>query len=64
MEYLILIIFSVALLAKVVQKKDNGEEKEFDIKVPLGDSYSYEVVHIGFQKTETGWRIFSDPGTF
>ncbi|MDQ6597430.1 hypothetical protein E2K98_06725 [Bacillus salipaludis] len=51
-------------LAKVVQKKDNGEEKEFDIKVPLGNSYSYEVVHIGFQKTEIGWRIFSDPGTF
>ncbi|MED3561857.1 DL-endopeptidase inhibitor IseA family protein [Bacillus xiapuensis] len=51
-------------LAKVVQKKDNGEEKEFDIKVPLGDSYSYEVIHIGFQKTDSGWRIFSNPGAF
>jgi hypothetical protein len=51
-------------LAKVVQKKDNGNEKEFDVKVPLGNSYSFEVVHIVFQKTENGWRIFSEPGTF
>lgn len=51
-------------LAKVIQKKDNGSEKEFDIKVPLGNSFNFEVVHIGFQKTEKGWRIFSEPGSF
>ncbi|OLS40325.1 DL-endopeptidase inhibitor IseA family protein [Bacillus sp. MRMR6] len=51
-------------LAEIVQKKDKGNEKEFDIKVPLGNSLSYEVVHISFQKTENGWRIFSEPGTF
>jgi tetratricopeptide (TPR) repeat protein len=51
-------------LAEIVQKKDKGNEKEFDIKVPVGNSLSYEVVHISFQKTENGWRIFSEPGTF
>jgi hypothetical protein len=51
-------------LAEVIQKKDNGNEKEFDVKVPLGNSYNFEVIHIGFQKNENGWRIFSEPGTF
>ncbi|MEW9051467.1 MAG: DL-endopeptidase inhibitor IseA family protein [Neobacillus sp.] len=51
-------------LAEIVQKKDKGNEKEFDIKVPVGNSLTYEVVHISFQKTENGWRIFSEPGTF
>jgi hypothetical protein len=51
-------------LAKVIQKKDNSTEKEFDIKVPLGNSFNSEVIHIGFQKTENGWKIFSEPGTF
>jgi hypothetical protein len=49
---------------EIVQKKDKGNEKEFDIKIPLGSSFSYEFVHISFQKTENGWRIFSEPGTF
>ncbi|MDM5327273.1 DL-endopeptidase inhibitor IseA family protein [Neobacillus sp. CF12] len=51
-------------LAEVVQKKDKGNEMETDLKVPLGDTNSYEFVHISFQKTENGWRIFSEPGTF
>jgi hypothetical protein len=51
-------------LAEVVQKKAKGNEMEFDIKVPLGETNSFEFVHIGFQKTENGWRIFSEPGTF
>lgn len=50
--------------AEVVQKKDKGNEMEIDLKVPLGDTNSFEMVHISFQKTENGWRIFSDPGTF
>jgi hypothetical protein len=50
--------------AKIVQKKDNGNIKEFDIKLPLGNSYNYESTHVGFQKTENGWRIFSEPGNF
>lgn len=51
-------------LAQVVQKKDKGNEMEIDMKVPLADTNSYEFVHISFQKTENGWRIFSEPGTF
>mgnify|MGYP003574976134 CR=1 FL=1 len=51
-------------LAEVVQKKDKGNEMEIDLKVPLRDTNSYEFVHISFQKTENGWRIFSEPGTF
>lgn len=51
-------------LAEVVQKKDKGNEMEIDLKVPLGDTNSFEFVHISFQKTENGWRIFSEPGTF
>nr|WP_263327515.1 IseA DL-endopeptidase inhibitor family protein [Neobacillus sp. Marseille-Q6967] len=50
--------------AVVVQKRDKGNEKEFDIKVPLVGSLTYEFVHISFQKTENGWRIFSTPGSF
>lgn len=51
-------------LAEVVEKKDKGNEMEIDMKVPLGDTNSFEFVHISFQKTENGWRIFSEPGTF
>jgi hypothetical protein len=50
--------------AEVVQKKDNDNVKEFDIRAPLGSSYNFETVHIGFQKTENGWRIFTEPGSF
>lgn len=50
--------------AEVVQKKDKGNEMEIDLKVPVGDTNSFEFVHISFQKTENGWRIFSEPGTF
>jgi hypothetical protein len=49
--------------AEVVQKKNKGNEMEIDLKVPLGDTNSYEFVHISFQKTENGWRIFSEPGS-
>ncbi|MBU8880426.1 hypothetical protein BGM26_15845 [Bacillus sp. FJAT-29790] len=50
--------------ATVVQSTGNGIMAEFDLKVPLGDSLIYEFIHIEFQKTEDGWRISSDPGTF
>lgn len=50
--------------AQVVQKKDKGNEMEVDMKVPVGETNSYEFVHVSFQKTENGWRIFSEPGTF
>ncbi|MCM3690590.1 IseA DL-endopeptidase inhibitor family protein [Neobacillus niacini] len=50
--------------AEVVQKKDKGNEMEIDLKVPVGDTNSFEFVHISFQKAENGWRIFSEPGTF
>ncbi|KKK33587.1 hypothetical protein WQ57_23500 [Mesobacillus campisalis] len=50
--------------AEVVQVSGNSEVKKVDIKVPLGSSLSYELVPIEIQKTEAGWRISSEPGTF
>lgn len=50
--------------AGIVRKKDNGTEKEFDLKIPLGNSLAYEYVHVVFSKTRDGWRISSDLGTF
>ena len=38
--------------------------KEVDLKVPLGNSLISEFVHVEFQKTQDGWRISSEPGTF
>ncbi|MFE8700088.1 DL-endopeptidase inhibitor IseA family protein [Cytobacillus sp. FJAT-54145] len=48
---------------KVVEVKDFGNEKQFVIKVPIGNSLTYEIVAIDFQKTEEGWRISSNPNT-
>ncbi|WP_214895579.1 DL-endopeptidase inhibitor IseA family protein [Mesobacillus foraminis] len=50
--------------AQVVAVEGNSTEKEFDLKVPLGSSLSYEYIHIEFQKTPEGWKISSEPGTF
>ena len=50
--------------ATVVAYQGNSNEKEFDLKVPLGTSLSYEYIHIQFQKTASGWKITSEPGTF
>lgn len=50
--------------AVIVRKKDNGMEKEFDLRVPIGNSLSFEYVHVVFSKTKDGWRISSDLGTF
>ncbi|MBS4205652.1 DL-endopeptidase inhibitor IseA family protein [Lederbergia citrea] len=50
--------------ATVVREKDNGTEKEYDLKVPLGTSLSFEYVHVVFSKTKDGWKISSDIGTF
>ncbi|WP_338448508.1 DL-endopeptidase inhibitor IseA family protein [Niallia oryzisoli] len=50
--------------ATVVAYQGNSNEKEFDLKVPLGTSLSYEYIHIEFQKTASGWKISSEPGTF
>ncbi|RST58453.1 hypothetical protein D5F11_017570 [Siminovitchia terrae] len=50
--------------AVIVLRKDNGMEKEFDLKVSLGNSLSFEYVHVVFSKTKDGWRISSDLGTF
>ena len=50
--------------AIVIGMRDNGNEKEIDLKAPLGTSYYYEYVHVVFSKTKDGWRISSDIGTF
>lgn len=50
--------------AEVVQAKGTSTKKEFDLRVPLGASLSYEYIHIEFQKTDDDWKISSEPGTF
>ncbi|SID03924.1 Uncharacterised protein [Mycobacteroides abscessus subsp. abscessus] len=50
--------------AEILQMKDAGEVKEFDLKAPLGDTLLYETFHIEFEKTKTGWKISSMPGSF
>ncbi|KAB2337077.1 hypothetical protein F7731_05475 [Cytobacillus depressus] len=50
--------------ASVFLTKDLGPEKEFDLKVPLGDGLVTETVHIVFRNTDKGWRIDSLPGSF
>ncbi|MBY0123148.1 DL-endopeptidase inhibitor IseA family protein [Bacillus sp. S/N-304-OC-R1] len=44
--------------------KDVGSEKEFDLKIPLGDSLVTVMVHVVLKKTDKGWRIDSLPGSF
>jgi len=50
--------------AMIVQSSGNGTVEKFDLKVPLGASLIYEFIHIEFQKTESGWKISSEPGSF
>lgn len=50
--------------ANVVRKKESLMEKEYDLKVPLGNSLSFEYVHVTFYKTKNGWKISSEMGTF
>lgn len=49
---------------QILQMKDAGEVKEFDLKAPLGDTLLYETFHIEFEKTKAGWKISSMPGSF
>jgi hypothetical protein len=39
-------------------------EDEFDLRAPLGDTLLYETFHIEFEKTKSGWKISSMPGSF
>lgn len=50
--------------ASIYLTKDVGSEKEYDLKVPLGDSLVTQTVHIVLRKTDKGWRIDSLPGSF
>ncbi|MEH7523688.1 DL-endopeptidase inhibitor IseA family protein [Bacillus sp. JJ1503] len=50
--------------ATIFLTKDAGSEKEYNLKVPLGDSLVTETVHIVFRQTDKGWRIDSIPGSF
>ncbi|MGD6877621.1 IseA DL-endopeptidase inhibitor family protein [Bacillus infantis] len=50
--------------AEILQMKDAGDVKEFDLKAPLGDTLLYETFHIEFEKTKAGWKISSMPGSF
>ena len=47
--------------ASVIQARDLGSEKQYDLRVPLANSLSFEVIHISFRKTEAGWKISSSP---
>jgi hypothetical protein len=47
--------------ATVINVKDSGSEIQYDLRVPLGNSLAFEVVHVVFRKTEEGWRISSSP---
>ncbi|MEH6987521.1 DL-endopeptidase inhibitor IseA family protein [Cytobacillus firmus] len=49
--------------AEIVKVKDLGTEMQFDIKVPLGNSLTFQMVPIVFKKTENGWRISTNPVT-
>ena len=49
--------------ASILQMRDLGSEKQFDLKVPVGSSLSYEIVQVVLKKTESGWRISSNPVT-
>ncbi|WNS76700.1 DL-endopeptidase inhibitor IseA family protein [Bacillus sp. DTU_2020_1000418_1_SI_GHA_SEK_038] len=50
--------------ATIFLTKDAGSEKEYNLKVPLGDSLVTETVHIVFRQTDKGWKIDSIPGSF
>lgn len=50
--------------AKVLAKTDKEKLKEYTIKVPLGNSLAYEMIRVAFEKTEDGWLISQEPGTF
>ena len=47
--------------ATVVHVKDLGSEIQYDLRVPLFNSLSFEVIPFVFRKTEEGWRISSSP---
>lgn len=50
--------------ASIVQVNDLGTEKQIDLKVPIGNTLTYEIIPIVLMKTEEGWRISSNPITF
>lgn len=50
--------------ATIFLTKDAGSEKEYNLKIPLGESLVTETVHIVFRQTDKGWRIDSIPGSF
>ncbi|MDZ5473961.1 DL-endopeptidase inhibitor IseA family protein [Bacillus sp. 31A1R] len=50
--------------AKVIQVRDFGTEIQFDLRVPISDTFTYEVKQMVFKKTIDGWRIASAPSTF
>lgn len=50
--------------ASIVQVNDLGTEKQIDLKVPIGNTLTFEIIPIVLMKTEEGWRISSNPITF
>lgn len=50
--------------ANIVQVRDLGAEKQIDLNVPIGNTFTYEIIPVVMMKTEEGWRISSNPKTF
>lgn len=51
-------------LARVVESSNNGQSGKYVIRVPIGSSLIFEYSDVEFQKTESGWKISTAPGTF
>ncbi|MDQ0154051.1 DL-endopeptidase inhibitor IseA family protein [Robertmurraya andreesenii] len=52
------------LKASIAKHQILETETQFDLKVPIGNSFAFEIIPISFMKTEDGWRISSNPITF
>lgn len=50
--------------AKVVESSNNGQSGKFVLRVPMGSSLIFEYSDVEFQKTASGWKISTAPGTF
>ena len=50
--------------SKVVESTNNGQSGKYVLRVPIGSSLIFEYSDVEFQKTESGWKISTAPGTF
>ncbi|WP_176713673.1 DL-endopeptidase inhibitor IseA family protein [Pseudobacillus wudalianchiensis] len=50
--------------ARIQLTKESETEKEYDAYVPIGEGPNVEVVHIVYKKTNSGWKIHTEPQLF